>query len=139
MFSDTITLFCRFGSKLDEAFSAFVLSGVLFCGGAGARAGAQEQQSLDRALVLIPLEACAAYVPPAVWDTLPEAERVAHWTLRPGDVFVLGEAQAQSPAQCLAQNGGFVITSVTERGTGTSMAHFALGGGHIYLQGGGVA
>ena len=142
MFKDCITLFCRFGPARAQAFSRTVVRGVSFEGGVGAKQSTTGEKSLNRALVLIPFAAAEGYVSPAAWQALLPEQRAAHWTLRPGDVFVRGEVQLlpeTSPAAYLADGGGYCITSVLEKGSHSALAHFAVAGGCVFLQGGGLA
>lgn len=140
MMGDTITLLCRFGPAKAQAFARFAIHGVSFTGGPGAKAGAPLETSLDRALLLIPLDACGAYLAPHAWETAEAAAREGHFTLRPGDVFVCGDATKDdmAPSAYLARHGGYKITSVTQKGGSGALAHFAVGAGRMYAQGGGV-
>lgn len=141
MFDDVITLFCRFGPKKADAFARTVVRGVHCTGALGQGTKVPCSESRDRALLLIPFSAAQGYVPPAVWRTLSPLEREICWTLQPGDVFVQGEVvvDAASPSVYLRENGGFVITTITERRASPEMSHFSVGAGSIYLHGGGVA
>ncbi len=142
MFHDTVTLFCRFGPPRAEAFTRTVLHGVRFDGAAGANTFPRYGKSADRALLYIPFSCAEGYVSPEAWDALSPEKRSRHWTLRPGDVLLPGDA-GHSPlapsAQLAKAPVRYVLTTVDEKGTDSPLAHFEVGCGRIYRQGGGVA
>ncbi len=141
MFHDTVTLFCRFGPPRAEAFTRTVLHDVRFDGACGANSFPRFGKSADRALLYIPFSSAQGYVSPEAWQALCAQERTRHWTLRPGDLLLPGHIRgsALSPAVQLAQAPvRFVLTTVDEKGTDSPLAHFEVGYGRIYRQGGGV-
>ena len=142
MFCDTVTLFCRFGPPRAEAFTRTVLKGVRFDGAAGANASARFFKSADRAVLFIPFSSADGYVSPAAWEALCAEQRQKHWTLRPGDIVLSGDAGHSAlafSAQLAAAPIRYVLTTVDEKDTHSPLAHFEVGCGRIYRQGGGVS
>ncbi|MEG2653987.1 MAG: hypothetical protein RSA17_10445, partial [Ruthenibacterium sp.] len=140
VFNDTVTLFCRSGAAGGDTFVRAVLTGVQIgelCGETAARALAN---AVDRAQLMLPIEACGSYLAPNAWNAMTDAQRAGHFTLQPGDVFVRGEVPDDGTplSASLGRHGGWKISSVTENGAGSALHHFVAGAGRLWSQTGAV-